>query len=204
MRSAPWAWGLIVYGVLGLVLAVGGVTFGLETAGRIERLAAASDGTLAAAARSTRAAAGSFASVDTSLANAEESAAQAATLAAEASGTLDALSTSMNLSIFGTQPLQPLADEFSTSADQAEELAATLGVVGGSLSDTRADAAVIGVELAGLGDELDALREATPNEPIPVRGLVALLVVWLALPAVGALIAGLSLLRATRRAAATA
>jgi hypothetical protein len=201
MGRAWWAWGLIAYGILGLVLALVGVTFGMEAGGRIERLAAASDGTLAAAARSTRAAADSFASVDTSLGDAEESAGQAATLAAEASATLDALSAAMNLSIFGSQPLAPLADEFSTSADQAEELAGTLSNVGGSLSDTRADAAVIGVELAGLGEELDALREATPTDPIPVRGLVALLVAWLALPAVGALIAGLTLLRASRRAA---
>ena len=195
---AWWAWGLIAYGVLGLVLAVIGATFGLETGGRIERLAAASDATLAAAARSTQAAADAFASVDASLDDAEASAAQAATLAAEASATLDALSSAMNLTIFGTQPLRQLADEFSTSADQAEELAATLGAVGGSLSDTRADAAVIGVELGGLGNELEALREATPNEPIPVRGLVALLVAWLTLPAIGALVAGVTLLRAVR------
>jgi hypothetical protein len=198
MPRAWWAWGLIAYGILGLVLAVAGATLGMDAGGRLEVLAASSDATLGAAARATRAAGDAFASVDASLEDAEASAGQAATLAAEASATLDSLSSAMALSIFGTQPLRPLADDFATSADQAEELAATLDEVGGSLSDTRADAAVIGVELEGLGDELEALREATPNEPIPVRALVGLLVAWLALPAVGALVAGVTLLRAVR------
>ena len=198
MRRSTWGWGLVGYGVLGLLLVAGGILFGLQVAERIERLASASDGTLAAAARSTQAAAESFASVDTSLLNAQDSAAQAATLAAEASSTLDALSVAMNLSIFGSQPLQPLAAEFATSADQAEELAETLGSVGGSLSDTRSDAAVIGVELEGLASELEALRQATPDDPIPVRGLVALLLAWLAVPSVAALVAGVALLRSDR------
>lgn len=198
MRRSTWGWGLFGYGVLGLLLVAAGILFGLQVADRIEGLASASDGTLAAAARSTEAAAESFTSVDTSLRSAQDSAAQAASLAAEASSTLDALSVAMNLSIFGSQPLQPLAQEFATSADQAQELAETLGSVGGSLSDTRADAAVIGVELDGLASQLEALREATPDDPIPVRGLVALLLAWLAVPSVAALVAGVVLLRSKR------
>jgi hypothetical protein len=194
------AWGLVAYGLVGLALSIVGFTFGLDAAGQLERLTAATDTTLEAAARSTAAAADSFDSIDASLVNAEGSIAQAATLSADAGATLDALSAAMNLSIFGTQPLQPLADEFADAADQAGELATTLGVSSGSVSDVRTDAEAIGVELDALADELETLRDAVPDNPVPVRGLVALLLAYLTLPAVAALVAGSLLLRAQRAA----
>ncbi len=200
MNSSNLAWGLVAYGVVGLVLSIVGFTFGLDAAGQIERLAAASDATLEAAARSTAAAADSFESIDGSLVNAEDSIAQAAILSADAGATLDALSAAMNLSIFGAQPLQPLADEFADAAEQAEALATTLGTTGGSVSDVQADAAAIGVELGALAAELEALRETVPANPIPIRGMVALLLAYLTLPAVAALVAGYLMLRAQRAA----
>lgn len=197
MRGRAMAWGLIVYGVLGLLLVVGGALIGLQAAGRVERLVTAADGALIAASRSTRAAAESFSSVDGSLATAQDSVDQAATLADEASGTLSSLAASMRLSIFGTQPLLPLASEFETSADQAAELGQTLGSMGGSLDVTREDAAAIGVELESLSSELDILRAADPQAGAspPLSAFVALLLAWLAVPAVGALLFGLALLR---------
>jgi hypothetical protein len=200
MGRSTLAWGLVAYGVAGLILSIVGVTFGLDAAGQLERLAAATDQTLEAAARSTAAAAASFDSIDDSLVSAEDSVAQAATLAADAGATLDSLSAAMNLSVFGAQPLQPLADEFADAADQAGELATTLATTGGSVSDVQADAAAIGVELEGLADELEALRGSVPPDPVPIRGLVALLIAYLTLPAVAALVAGSLLLRAQRAA----
>jgi hypothetical protein len=194
------AWGLVAYGVAGLILSIVGFTFGLDAAGQLERLAAATDQTLEAAARSTAAAAASFDSIDGSLVSAEDSVAQAATLSADAGATLDALSAAMNLSVFGAQPLQPLADEFADAADQAGELANTLTRTAGSVSDVQADAAAIGVELEGLADELEALRGSVPSDPVPIRGLVALLIAYLTLPAAAALLAGSLMFRAQRAA----
>ncbi len=196
MGRSTLGWGLIAYGVLGVALSIVGFTFGLDAAGRLERLATASDATLEAAARSTAAAADAFDSIDASLVNAEQSVSQAATLAGDAAATLDALSAAMDLSVFGARPLQPLADEFAEAAGQANELAATLTGTVGSVSDVRADAAAIGVELEGLASELEALRASVPTEPVPVRGLVALLIAYLTLPAVAALVAGFLTLRA--------
>ena len=200
MGRSTLAWGLIAYGVAGLILSIVGVTFGLDAAGQLERLAGATDQTLEAAARSTSAAAQSFDSIDASLVSAETSVAQAATLAADAGATLDALSAAMNLSVFGAQPLRPLADEFADAADQAGELATTLTTTAGSVSDVQADATAIGVELEGLAEELEALRGTVPQDPVPIRGLVALLIAYLTLPAVAALIAGSLMLRAQRAA----
>lgn len=201
MERRALAWGLILYGAAGLVLIVAGAVVGLEAASRIERLAADADGTLAAATRATEAAAESFTNVDASLDEAETSAIAAAGLSRDAGGTLRSLALAMELSLFGAQPLLPLAAEFITSAEQAEELADTLTKVGGSLGDTRTDAVRVGTELEALSDRLDSLRGSSgtsDDAPPPLRLFIGLLLAWLALPALGAVVAGLALLRRPR------
>ena len=190
------AWGLILYGLAGLILIVAGAAIGLDAASRIERLAADADGTLAAASRATETAAESFTNVDASLQDVESSAVAAAALSRDAAGTLRALALAMELSVFGARPLLPLSAEFVTSAEQAEALADTLDSVGGALGDTRTDAVRIGAELKILADRLDALRGssgAATDAPPPLRLFIGLLLSWLALPALGALLAGLVL-----------
>jgi hypothetical protein len=189
-------WGLIVYGVLGIALVMSGGGIGLGVAARIERLAAAADGTLDAAARSTRAAANSFTNVDGSLAEAGTSSVQAADLAREASTSLDALAGAMELSVFGAQPLLPLAARFRDSADQAMALGETLDGVSTSLEATRTDVSGIGIELESLADELETLQGAAdPGDGRLLRLFVVLLLAWIAVPALGGLLLGLSLLR---------
>lgn len=192
--------GLVVYGITGLVLIVLGAMVGLEAAAHIERLARDADDTLAAAARTTDAAAESFTSIDGSLSEAEASADGAAQLSREASTTFDQLALAMRISVFGARPLEPLADDFATSADHAAQLGDTLDSVSGSLGSTRTDVARIGTEMAILANELRSLRESsgTAGETPPVRAFVALLLAWLAIPAVGGLIGGLALLSGQR------
>lgn len=199
MRRRALGWGLIVYGIAGLILIVAGAVAGLDVAARIERLAADADGTLAAAARTTDAAAASFANVDASLSEAQASAVAAAALSRDASGTLRSLALAMELSFFGSQPLLPMSDEFNASADQADALAETLATVGGSLGDTRTDVVRVGTELDLLADQLELLRGSSDGgtgAAPPLRPFIGLLLAWLAVPAVGGLIAGLAMLRA--------
>lgn len=197
MRRPLLAWSLILYGVLGLAVVVGGALIGLELASRVERLTANADGTLEAAVRSTDAAADAFTNVDASLSESESSADAAAALARDASGTLASLAQAMTLSVFGAQPLLPLAGEFEASAEQASALGETLDRVGGSLGDTRIDVASIGTELDGLSSELAGLRDTggTGGSAPPLRLFVVLLLVWLLIPTLGGLLAGLALLR---------
>lgn len=193
-------WSLILYGLVGLALVLGGAVVGLDTAARVERLASAASGTLAAAARSTEAASDAFTNVDGSLAESQTSADGAAELAREASVTLESLSQAMQLSIFGAQPLLPLAGDFAASADQASALAETLDRVAGSLDDTRADVSGIGVELDVLGTELAVLQESTGSggDPPPIRPFILLLLAWLSVPAAGGMLGGLAVLRSAR------
>jgi hypothetical protein len=201
MARRALGWASIAYGIAGMVLVVVGAIGGLEMADRIENLALRADSTLAAAQRATEATADSFTGVDESLGEGEASADAAAVLAREASATLRSLSLAMTISILGTQPLRPLAADFADSADQAAALAETLDAMGASLSDTRADMISIGARLDQLAVELDALREAssTDGSAPPVRLFVSIVLVWLALQALGAIIGGLALLRRPRQ-----
>ena len=112
----------------------------------------------------------------------------------------------MQLSIFGTRPLQPLAADFAASADQASALADTLDRVGGSLDDTRADVAQASAPSSIASPELGALRDAndTSGTAPPLRILVLLLLAWLLVPAAGGLLMGLALLRPPRAVAPSA
>lgn len=200
MAGRAFGWALLAYGIAGIALVVVGALGGLELADRIENLALRADSTLASAQRAAQATADSFTGVDESLGEGEASADAAAVLAREASATLQSLSVAMNISILGTQPLRPLAADFADSADQASALADTLDGMGASLSDTRADMIAIGSQIDALAAELEALRDASGTEGSapPVRLFVTIVLVWLGLQALGALIAGLALLRPPR------
>jgi methyl-accepting chemotaxis protein len=197
LRRRLLGWALLLYGIIGLVLVLGGALAGLDAAARVERLAASASGTLGAASRSIEAAAAAFTNVDASLDQSQASAGAAATLARDASVTLGSLGQAMRLSVFGAQPLLPLADDFADSAAQASALAGTLDNVAASLDDTRADVTAIGDQLDELATELETLRDAsgTGEDPPPVRLIVLLLVAWLLVPALGGIVGGLVLLR---------
>ncbi len=188
---------LLAYGLLGVAMLMAGSLVGLDVADRVERLATDADTTLTAAARSTRAAADSFEGIDTSLEDAGSSSAAAAQLARRSQQTLDELATAMELSIFGAQPLLPLADDFRESATLAAELATTLDDVQGSLGSSREDVDRIGVELSSLADEMEALsdRSGSSTSAPPMRLFVALLLLWLAIPVAASLVGGLLVLR---------
>jgi len=204
MAGRALGWALLAYGITGLALVVVGAIGGLEMAGRVEDLAVQADTTLAAAERATQATADSFSGVDDSLAEGEASTDAAAVLARDASLTLDSLANAMSLSILGTRPLEPLAADFATSANQASALADTLEGVGDSLADTREDMTLIGSELDQLANELGALRDASSTDGAapPIRLFVMMVLAWLALQAVGALIGGMALLRRSRQVVA--
>ncbi len=91
--------------------------------------------------------------------------------------------------------------EFDASAQQAAALGDELDGVAGSLGDTRVDVARIGTELDGLSRELAALRDASGNGVAapPIRLFVTLLLLWLLVPALGGLVAGVVLLRKAPR-----
>ena len=202
MPLRPLAWGLLAYGTLGAVILVIVVAVALDAAGRAERLAGSADGALAAAADAADAAADAVAGADDSLERGAASAADASDLSRDAAASLSSLGAAMELSIFGAQPLLPLADDFADTAGQASALADELDGIGGSLAATRTDMVTVGDRLRDLATELDGLRGAGETGDAgmpPLRLLVGLLAAWLGLPALAALAAGAWLLRRSWR-----
>jgi hypothetical protein len=198
MPTRRLGWALIAYGAVGIVLLIIVAVVAFDAAARAERLVGSANTTLESAATTADAAADAFTGADESLNRGAASAADAATLSREASGTLRSLSAAMELSIFGAQPLLPLADDFAATADQAASLADQLDGVGTALSDTQIDITLVGQRMRDLADDLTALSPSggpAASMP-PLRLIVALLAIWLGLPAVGALGAGIWLLRA--------
>lgn len=206
MAGRAVGWALLAYGVAGIALVVVGAVGGLGMAGRVEAMALDAESTLEAAERAATATAESFEAVDDTLTEARASAEGAASLARDASATLQGLSLAMSINILGAQPLLPLAREFAESAEQAAELGDTLDEVGASFSRTRTDMARIAIELDSLAAELSGLRESSTvdGEPPPIRLFVMMVLLWLALQAIGAIIAGLAFLRRWPRSAAVA
>jgi hypothetical protein len=184
---------MLGWGILGLILIAVGLTVGTEVAGRAESLLSSSDRALVAASGSTRQAADALDGVGTGIGQAQASSRRAAALADDASATLDALAASMSLSIFGSQPFLPLAANFTDSASEAAALSDELEAMGGSLETTSGDTDLLAAELRELATVLDDSTEAAPAPPLRLALLVIL--VWIALPAVGAVLVGTQLLK---------
>jgi hypothetical protein len=189
-------WILIAYGIVGMALVLATGWLVLEAAGRVEDLAAGAERTLDAAALSTAAAAEAASGVDASLSESLASARNAAELARDASATLSSLGRSMQVSIFGAQPLLPLADDFATSASQAADLGDTLDRLGESLESSVPAVSRIGVELDRLAAELRGMRDAVGGsaDAPPMIVLMLLVLAWLLMPAAAGLVAGLALI----------
>lgn len=203
MRRRALAAGLIAYGLLGLVLVVLALPISVDLAGRVERLASSADGTLRAASASASAAAEALDGLDEGLGRSAASSGAAARLARDAGATLDSLAAAMQLSIFGAQPLLPLADDFATSADQAAELGDQLDRITDSLTISKGDLGVLHAQIDALAVELTELRGATTERAAgapPLTAVGVVLLAWLAVPALASLAAGLWLMRRAPRA----
>jgi hypothetical protein len=190
---------LLAYGVAGMVLIGLALVIGGPSIGRAERLAGSVNQTVVAATDAAEAAATAFSGFDASLGDAEAATRDAAQLSRDASATLEAMAVTMSLSIFGAQPLLPLADDFQVSADQLGALGGDLDRIGSALVESRDDVAEVGIELQVLADELRQLsgelsRQLDTGSP-PLTPLFYGFVAWQLMPALGAVAAGIWLLR---------
>jgi hypothetical protein len=192
--------GLLAYGVAGVLLLA---TFAAIANAAIERLALVDPaaGALTDASAALGDTANAFGGFNASLADAEHSTAQAATSARDASATASRLADSMSLSIFGAQPLLPLAQDFRREAADLDTLAKGLDTLSASLKANQDDVAKIRNDITIIRLRVDSARSGGISVE-PLRALVLLIVLWLALPAIAALVAGVWLLRsATPRGA---
>lgn len=188
---------LVAYGLAGLLL-LGMFLAAADAA--IQRLAVVDPaaGPLADATTALGDAASAFGGFGTSLADAQRAAAESATASRDAAVTADRLADGMSISIFGAQPLLGIAQDFRREAADLDAVARSLDTLAASLRANQDDVALIRADLDALRLRLEAARSGGASVE-PLRALVTLLVLWLALPAIASLGAGAWLLRAAER-----
>jgi hypothetical protein len=200
MRMLGWL--LLIYAILGAGLVLASIAIGGPVVVRVDRLASSATGSMDAAANAADAAADAFTGFDTSLAEARRSTEEAAVLSRDASGTLQSLSEAMSLSVLGSQPLLPLADDFATSADQLRRMGDNLEGIGTALTTNQDQIADVGVELRLLADQLASLRGGVVAERAgagpPLSWLFYGLLAWQLLPICAAAVGARILLRRPR------
>jgi hypothetical protein len=184
---------LVGYGVAGVLL-LAALLVVADSAMRRLAFTDAATGPLAEATYAIADASTAFGGFGTSLADAERATGQAATSARDASTTAGRLADAMSISIFGAQPLQPLAQDFRREAADLDTLAKGLGTLTTSLQANQVDVATIRDDLGVLSVRLEAARsDGVSLEPL--RALVLLVALWIALPAFASIAVGIWLLR---------
>lgn len=201
MRMLGWL--LILYAAAGALLLVATLAVGGPLMTRAEQLAGSATGSMGSAANAAEAAADAFDGFDASLTQARGSTTDAATISRATSRTLRSLAEAMAISIFGNQPLLSLADEFTASADQLEQMGDNLEGIGQALTSNQEDVAALAVELRTMADELNDLREAVDREGSergtapPLSWLLYGFAAWQFLAVAAAAVAGGLILRRT-------
>ena len=170
LRSAAIALGL--YGLLGLFIAAAMLVVGISTFGQVtsvqrtlesERVALV--GSIRTVSGTLRDTAGATSDFQKSIDNARGAADQASKLANDSAGTFRQMGASVAvISILGFQPLAGIAPQFTSSADQLQQMAITLGTTRDALAQNRADVARVATDLSDLQVQLDAVA-ASLSQP---------------------------------------
>jgi hypothetical protein len=200
MRLLGWL--LAAYAAIGVVFVIVAAVIGGPLVARVDRMTTSATTTMRAAAQAADAAADAFGGFDSSITRARTSADGAADLSRSTATTLDGLAAAMSISIFGSQPLEPLASQFAASADQLRELGAELGGIGQALEVNRDDVGRVGSRMRALATELESLEGRIANERagggLPISWLFYGFLLWQLLPIGAAAIGGAWLLHHAR------
>lgn len=211
--------GLTAYGLAGLVagFVIVGATLAVGTG--VEPAVASvdrqRDAVVAALEESASALDQAAAIADDAATGAQQAAAiasQSADVCRQLAETLSRLSSTFgDFGILGNKPFEPLAEDAAQVAAQLRGIAINLDALGISLGRTARQIPVFADEMEAVAAELTTLATELATFAVPdaaaeaFRWLlvgVVLLVVWLLVPAVASLVAGIALLRGPRQLAA--
>jgi hypothetical protein len=157
-----------VYGVLGLAIAAAMLLVGISTftqVANLQRTLETERGSLVGSIRTVSATlhdtAGATSNFVQSIDQARQATDQASNLANSSAGTFRDLGTRVaSITLLGIQPLAGLAPQFSTSADQLQQLAIQLGATRDALSQNGSDVQQVGTDLNQLQGQLDGVANA--------------------------------------------
>ena len=213
LKSAAIALG--AYGVLGVLIAAAMLVVGISTFGQVDRLQTTLESERVALAASIRTVSGTLkdtagATTDfqTSINNARGAADTASRLANDSAGTFRQMGLSVAaISVLGVQPLAGISPQFSSSADQLQQLAISLGATRDALGQNGSDVGRVGAGLRNLQAQLDKMA-ASLSQPgvlgLEPQGLLPFQVAFLGmcllvlLQSAFAIVAGIALYRLQR------
>jgi ABC-type transporter Mla subunit MlaD len=199
--------GLLVYGAIGIVLAVAGLIAMLYVGNRVSSLADATGervelliGTVEDSATVLKDAGATAISFAATLERTPPTIRQAA-------GTIESMRQTMltiqsqlgALSILGSRPLGGVADQFGQIAGDLEGLDSRLDLIATDLDDNKNKLLANAASLTALGERLDDIadelrsgfiQDSLDDVRLVITVLAFLFVAWTALPAVGALLFG--------------
>lgn len=182
------AWGLLGLVLIGLVALT--VEPALDTADALGQRETVTD--VQAALDTTVA---SLGGVGASVVEGRRAAEDAGIAVREIAATTEQLAQGMSLSIFGAQPFLPIAEGFRRQTHSLEQLATDLDALTTSLRRNESDVAALRASAVVLRDRVDSVVPASAVPASSLRPLIYALLAWLALPAIGAIGAGVWLIR---------
>lgn len=170
LRPAGIAFAL--YGVFGLIIASAMLAVGISTFEQVTTLQNRLEAQRSSLVDSIRSVSGTLkdtsgatTSFQHSVGNAKTAADQASRLANDSAGTFrDLGARSEAIVIFGVRPLATVSPQFSTSADQLQQLAIQLGNTRDALTQNVSDIQRVGGDLSRLQTQLDAVATSL-NQP---------------------------------------
>jgi hypothetical protein len=205
------ALGLTIYGVLGILIVIALGVVGSRTFDEVSSLQGTLDMQRVALAQSVRTAsrtigdsAATSVEVQRSIDAAQASANTASQLAFNTSLSFRELSRSLQLTIFGIQPLAGIAPQFDQSGDQLEQLAMSLGSTRDALGQSRTGVGRVGTDLVQLQRQLDSVALAveqagglgtSPRQLLPFQVAFYGMCLLVILQSLFSLVAGIALFR---------
>ena len=163
---------LVLYGGLGLVIALAMLVVGISTFDLLTTLQRTLEAERSSLVDSIRTVSvtledtsGATTSFQQSVGNARTAADQASRLANDSAGTFRELATQSDaIVIFGVRPLAGVSPQFAISADQMQQLAIQLGATREALTQNVSDIPRVGGDLGRLQVQLDAVATSL-NQP---------------------------------------
>ncbi len=190
-RARVAAAALVTYGAIGLVLAIALAAAIAPALAGIDALSRSSVDARRALSSTTDA----FDGFAVSLVDARLAAERAADSARSSAATARRLGDAMSLSVFGAQPLLPIANDFRRQSEDLEGLAAGVDQLAAALSANELDVRVLRDDVSVLRDRIAGLDSASALQAAPVGVVLLLVVAWFAACALAFVVAGLALWR---------
>jgi hypothetical protein len=190
-RARVTAMALVAYGAIGLLLAVALAAAIAPALAGIDALARSSVDARRALASTTEA----FDGFAVSLVDARLAAERAAASARSSAATARRLGDAMSLSVFGAQPLLPIANDFRRQSEDLESLATGVDQLAAALAANELDVRVLRDDVSVLRDRVAGLDSASALQAAPVGVVLLFVVAWFAAMALAVLVAGVVLWR---------